>query len=361
MSLTVGASETAVPFSEATCQALSGLVLRSSGLSTQSAPPDDFVASLRSLAEADTALAAWAGVTLDSCLHQEAGNSHDPWPTIAAKLPEALIACAPAGGGDSRYHLVWQQLQAVCHVAVRLRTLETRFASELQRKKQEAIYQFAYGLSHELNNPLANIATRGGVLAQQESQPQRKTLLETILANAMRGCEMLGDLMLVARPPKLQFKSTRIDELITAVVEQAQRWAGGLNIEITLDVHSQQNVQLDAAAMREALWALLRNAIEAMPDGGTVKVSVTDVDASRVCIEIADQGSGLSNTALEHCFDPYYSGREAGRGLGLGLSKSLRIIELHHGTLTLANRCGGGAVARIVLSQIWVVDEVTSP
>lgn len=353
--MTVGAAGTAKPFSEATCQALCGLVLRSSGLACQSAPPEDFVASLRSLAEADVALANWADVTLGRCLHQEPAHRDDPWRAIAAQLPQLLIESPPTPGDDAHHSAAWDQLHALCHVVVRLQTLESRFATELQRQKHEAIYQFAYGLSHELNNPLANIATRAGVLAQQESHPQRKTLLEAIVANAMRGCEMLGDLMLVARPPKLQFKPTRIDELITAVVEQTRRWASGLNVDVTLDADSKQILQLDAAAMREALWALLRNALEAMPDGGSVNVSVTDLDACRVCIEIADQGRGLSRAALEYCFDPYYSGREAGRGLGLGLAKALRIIELHHGELSLANRPGGGATARVVLNPLYIL------
>ena len=361
--MTAGATETAKPFSETTCQALCGLVLHSSGLSPPSASPADFVARLRSLAEADAALAGWANVVMlnghgHRHVHGAAGPTGDPWRVIAAQLPELLIGSAPSSGDDGRHSPSWEQLQALCHVVIRLQTLESRFATELQRQKREAIYQFAYGLSHELNNPLANIATRGGVLAQQESHPQRKILLEAIVANAMRGCEMLGDLMLVARPPKLQFKSVSIGELVTAVVEQAQCWANGLNIEVALNALSKQSLQLDAAAMREAIWALLRNAFEAMPDGGPVTVSVTDLDASRVCIEIADQGSGLSREALAYCFDPYYSGREAGRGLGLGLSKALRIIELHHGELSLTNRPAGGAIARIVLSGSRTQDTI---
>ncbi len=352
MSLTAGAFEITKSFSEATCRALCALVLRSSGLSCSATPPDDIVVSLRSLAETDAALAEWVGVMCDGHCQHSSARCADPWRTIAAQFPKWLIESGPVSGDDARHSSAWPQLQALCHLVVRLQTLESRFASELHRQKQEAIYQFAYGLSHELNNPLANIATRAGVLAQQASQPQHKILLEAVVANAMRGCEMLGDLMLVARPPKLQYKSTCIDELVTAVVEQARRWASSLDIEITLDVDSKQVLQLDAMAMREAMWALLRNALEAMPDGGTANVSVTDLDTSRVCIEIADQGGSLSRAALEYCFDPYYSGREAGRGLGLGLAKTLRIIELHQGELSLTNRPGGGAIARIVLNQL---------
>lgn len=354
--MTVGASETAKPFSEATCQALVGLVLRCGGLSAASTPPADFISSLSNLAEGDSALAVWgrevrARIRRGASSLNDMDDVEDVWGGIAAHLPELLIVGSPPGGDPTSQHDVWQQLQTLCHCVVRLRTLETRFSSELQRQKSEAIYEFAYGLSHELNNPLANIATRGGVLAQQEAHPQRKILLETIVANAMRGCEMLGDLMLVARPPKLQFQAVRIDELIATVVKQAQRWASGLNVVVAFNCNSTQALQLDAVALREALWALIRNALEAMLEGGTVEVSVSDQNDGKVCIEVADQGSGMSQAALEHCFDPYYSGREAGRGLGLGLSKAQRIVALHRGELTLANRPGGGAVARIVLRQ----------
>ncbi len=351
MSLTVEAAETAKPFSESTCQALLGLVLRSGGLSPQSTPPEDLVASLRTLAEADRALSDWARVSIAYCPHDAAGHGDAPWRAIASRLPQLLIQSATTANVDSRCRATWERLQSLCHLVLRHQTLESRFVAELQRQKHEAIYQFAYGLSHELNNPLANIATRGGVLAQREAHPQRRALLEAIVANAMRGCEMLGDLMLVARPPTLQFKSTRIDALLTAVVEQARCWAKGLNIEITLDAHSQRILQLDGAAMREALWALLRNALEAMPDGGSVNVSSNDGDAQSVRVEIADQGGGLSRAALEYCFDPYYSGREAGRGLGLGLAKARRIIELHGGELSLVNHPHQGASAIVVLKQ----------
>ena len=123
------------------------------------------------------------------------------------------------------------------------------------------------------------------------------------------------------------------------------------------------SIDVDPVALGEALWALIRNAIEAMPDGGTVSLQAQFVESARtvnsldsqvivpqrVCIEVADQGTGLSAISLEHAFDPYYSGREAGRGLGLGLSRTQRIVDLHGGILTIANRPGGGCSAKILL------------
>ncbi len=240
---------------------------------------------------------------------------------------------------------LWQTLQLVA----RLQTLQQQFDEALAHRLREAIYHFAYGLSHELNNPLANIATRAGVLLQSEVAKDRQRLLETVIDNAMRGSEMLGDLMLLARPPKLTFEPVQIAKWFAAFVERAGTWAARQEVELraTSDCAMAQ-FRFDPVAIREALWCLVRNAIEASSGGAIVELEMTEVEGGlefRVC----DAGAGLSPEALQYCFDPYYSGREAGRGLGLGLSKALRIAELHRSQLRLSNRQPRGCEATLRL------------
>ncbi len=336
----------AAGLSEATCRELFDLVLRASALSPLCQPPADYVACLRELAGRDA--------NLEACLKSH--SLPNDWGSIAQHLPELLIKHSAGWLHEIATH-DQVQLLSLCHVINRLRTVEARFATELEHQKMEAIYQFAYGLSHELNNPLANIATRAGVLARDEPHKARRQLLESIIGHAMRGCEMLGDLMLVARPPQLHFEATRVDQLLDSLLERARLWATELNIELLFESHSQTLLEVDATALTEALWAIIRNAMEAMPDGGEISITLDNdrcadhkhAQPPGIVIEVADRGSGLSQVALEHCFDPYYSGREAGRGLGLGLSKAKRIVDLHHGQLTLSNRPGGGCLARILL------------
>jgi signal transduction histidine kinase len=227
--------------------------------------------------------------------------------------------------------------------------MEVNFAAELSAAKSEAIYHFAYGLSHELNNPLANIATRAGVLAKDEDRPDQRSLLVTIVDNAMRGCEMLGDLMIVARPPRLNLEMTPLDAFTRQLAADAQPWLESRGVRLEVDISCQRIALLDKAAFREVLWALLRNASEAMADGGCVSLAARDLAESLVQWEILDQGAGLSAQALEHCFDPYYSGREAGRGLGFGLTKAKRVVELHSGQVKLYNRPCGGCAAVVEL------------
>ncbi len=252
-----------------------------------------------------------------------------------------------------------QQLWQIANMAVRLRTLEHQFTVELERQKREAIYHFAYGLSHELNNPLANIATRAGVLLQHESAADRRQMLETIVDNAMRGSEMLGDLMLIARPPAMQFTAVDHRQWFSAFLERARRWSStrGVTIQTSEGLPQASHAEFkgvtprfDPIALNEALWCLARNAIEVTPEGGAIEIRTELAEnSSSIAWSILDEGPGLSAIALRHCFDPYFSGREAGRGLGLGLSKAQMIAVAHGGTLTVTNRLSGGCEARLTL------------
>ncbi len=339
------ASETMHHFSDATCHGLLSLILRSGGMDAHRDPPQDFLVAIRDLVLADPAFAHWCRSRCD-----EANSGEDLLP-IARRLAECLVSTGWDCSQEPSSPLRFQLLNA-CHLVARVRALQSSFAIELERQKTEAIYHFAYGLSHELNNPLANIATRAGVLKQAETCPKSKAMLDTIVVNAMRGCEMLGDLMLVAKPPLLSFEPIEAVELMSQVVAQSKPWTDKFQVQMSLELDSNRWLRADAVALREALWCLIRNAVEAMPTGGEICLCVRDQCLERVGIEVADQGSGLSPEALEHAFDPYFSGREAGRGLGLGLAKTRRIVELHGGRIVLYNQAGGGCVASILLPAI---------
>ena len=323
---------------------------------------------------ADPALAGWLIKVQTAKFKASQAESANGY-----RLAEALVRSAEWLDESEPAQRLWQ----VANMVVRLQTLEHRFDSELERQKREAIYHFAYGLSHELNNPLANIATRAGVLVQRESAADRRQMLETIIDNAMRGSEMLGDLMLIARPPQMQLQSVDLRQWFETFVARARGWSSKRGVTITESfrrgqcveavelgdqtdagnaVMSECLVRFDPIAMNEALWCLVRNAVEASREGESIELRVevyadtnAEIDCKNVCEKgsggrvksicwiVRDSGPGLSEVALRHCFDPYFSGREAGRGLGLGLSKALLIATAHGGTLTIANRFSGGA------------------
>lgn len=360
-------------FSDATCQRLTQLLLRCVSLEDHSEVPHWAIEELELLRRADSRFANWCAKHVppiaEPLTPPVLGGSRLRCAAIVHDLPRQLVRVRDWQNGEpaesdpenqgtephafAEMHAAPARSAAilldVANLAIRLHGFESQFTRELESRSQQALYNFAYGLSHELNNPLANIATRAGVLAQAETSQQRLNLLHAIVDNAMRGCEMLGDLMLIARPPSLERQPVPIVPFLEAFLEKGRKWGEPRGVALELQMQplpAQSQVQFDAGAMTEALWVLVRNGVEAMPLGGRLTICssyrIDLVDGIRSTawwvIEVEDEGEGLSPQALHHCFDPYYSGREAGRGLGVGLTKAQRLVALHHGRLTLANR-----------------------
>jgi hypothetical protein len=224
----------------------------------------------------------------------------------------------------------------------RLEQLEADFAGQLEQAKLEALRQFAYGAGHEINNPLANIATRAQTLLADESDPERRRKLAAINAQAFRAHEMLADLMLYARPPEPELAELDAVKVCEAVVAELLDDANDRNTSLQCTHSVDAIVRADPTQLHVAVKALVRNALEALGRGGTVEVTV-QASQRHVEIRVIDNGPGISPEIRPHIFDPFFSGREAGRGLGFGLCKAWRIITLHGGTIEVEGSPGKGA------------------
>lgn len=328
-------SEPAISFCDSTCEQLLDLLL-GMAVSLDADFQEAHRNRLSELSSTDWVLNHWLN----------AGFGGDWNTSDAHRVPfdwDKLLRSLASNPGTSAAS---SRLRQTVNVVIRLRALQSAFATELDDLKSQAIYQFSYGLSHELNNPLANIVTRASQLLRTSPRPDDQLSLETIIENAMRGCEMLGDLMLIARPPEINRQLVDSMELGQQIQERGSHWAQlrMVNLQVHWAIH--QSLRLDATLMKEAVWAVLRNAIEASSTEQWVWLHAK-LDANMLMIQIDDQGVGLSTDALKYCFDPYYSGREAGRGLGLGLTKAKRLSTLHGGGVGIANRVGGGCQARL--------------
>lgn len=224
--------------------------------------------------------------------------------------------------------------------------LQRRWRETLSEAKVAALRQFAYGLSHEINNPLANISTRAQGLLRGERDAEKRESLQKIIDQARRAHEMTADLMFYAHPPAPVLRDVDLAQLIRLAVEREAGLARSRRIEVR---DSSPGGALKAVADREmvaeALRALIRNAVEAIGCDGRVLVSGRGVrgvgEAESVLIEVGDSGPGLSDEAARHAFDPYYSGREAGRGLGVGLCRVAAIAAVHGGKVTLTGGPAG--------------------
>lgn len=232
----------------------------------------------------------------------------------------------------------------------RLETLEHDFARQLQREKLSAMQALAYGASHEINNPLANIAARAQSLLPGEKDPQRRRSLATMNAQAFRAHEMIADLMLFAKPPAPRIEPVNLVALADRAIAELAAEAQDQGTELTCEPGDSRSltVNADEVQIGVALRALIQNALEALGRGGRIDIGVEQVRRMAM-VHVTDNGPGLTEEAERHLFDPFYSGREAGRGLGLGLSKVWRIMELHGGQVYVSSRQGQGTTMTLAL------------
>ena len=215
---------------------------------------------------------------------------------------------------------------------------KTDWDQKLLNSKLVAMKQLAYGASHEINNPLANVATRAHTMLAGETDPDRRFQLAVMHEQAMRAHDMISDMMLFAHPPTLQPESVDVRLLVCTLIRECEknmlpliRSGASVTAKIAKGV---ERVTVDPTHFKVALASLIQNAAEAMrDDDGDIEISIAREPKS-LCFAVSDNGIGVDETVQQHLFDPFYSGREAGRGLGFGLSKSWRIADLHGGTLT---------------------------
>ncbi|WP_160149585.1 sensor histidine kinase [Roseiconus lacunae] len=255
-----------------------------------------------------------------------------------------------------------QLLHRLAQSARRQRNIESQFLAFAEEQKLASAKQLAYGLSHEINNPLANISARAQSLAHQEDDPRRRESLEQITRQVYRAHEMIAGLMFYANPSEPEFERVDLAEVASEAFEEFRAQLDLSSADLILHLpDGPAEVIADRLMMLEALRVLLRNAVEAVQGRGTIVVSLgfesgaakigeEESIESRACwnLSVADSGPGLTEEARRHAFDPYYSGREAGRGLGLGLCRALRIAELHQASISLSSGLAGCVATLLV-------------
>lgn len=239
----------------------------------------------------------------------------------------------------------------------RLDTLEQEFEARLEREKLASLKELAYGASHEINNPLANISSRAQTLLRDETDPERRRKLESINRQAFRAHEMIANMMLFAKPPDLECVELDLSALVQRVADEVLEDASEQGTAvITQGLDRPAMLFVDETHLGVAIAALCRNALEALASGGQLTISlINQVDS--VAIRVGDNGPGIPPEVRRHLFDPFYSGREAGRGLGFGLSKCWRIVELHGGKIKVESEEGRGATFTIELPKQPVSEE----
>jgi signal transduction histidine kinase len=299
----------------------------------------------------DHVFSGWAMRTAELRTSRTINRSEDAadWlsASLTAELASSLERDVTSGSSPDYEWRLWALVARLSEYDHKLNEFDRR----LEREKLESLKELAYGASHEINNPLANIAARAQTLLEDEEDSERRRKLAAIHRQAMRAHEMIADLMLFARPPKLVAKSFDLSQLAARVAGELSDLARESGVQIKCELHPPQvEVFADETQIGVAIQAVLKNAIEAAAQNVHVRIaSDSDVADSPIAeVSVSDDGPGISDEVRRHMFDPFYSGREAGRGLGFGLSKCWRIVTDHGGEVLVPQQhCGAEIKIRL--------------
>jgi signal transduction histidine kinase len=216
-------------------------------------------------------------------------------------------------------------------------------------ERLDALAEFAAGAGHELNNPLAVILGRAQLLLGRTVDVESARALRAIIGQAQRAHRILRDLMAIARPPRPRPRPCPTDEVLRACLRDLQREADGRGVCIQAEIPEGRPWSwTDPDPLRQVAEVLVRNAIEATPTGGAVRV-VAAGDTRRLDWTVRDSGAGLDEPSARHLFDPFFCGRQAGRGLGLGLPRAARFVGLAGGELRWRSSPGRGTTFHLTL------------
>lgn len=197
----------------------------------------------------------------------------------------------------------------------------------LHALKLEALAEFAAGAAHEINNPLAVISGQAQYLLGHEAETARQQSLQKIIGQVQRVHQVLTELMQFARPgrPQRQEVDPRLLMRETALALGDLAAHRQVRLECQ-DPEGLPVLHVDPRQVRTALECLVRNAIEAAPAGGWACLRAR-LAGSVLEFLVEDNGTGPTPAQEDHLFDPFYSGRQAGRGRGLGLSTAWRLAR----------------------------------
>jgi len=205
------------------------------------------------------------------------------------------------------------------------------------------------GLAHEIRNPLVAIRTFTQLLPERyEDADFREGFQNLALKEVDRICGLINDLLSFARPSPPKVAEENINDVVDGVVRILETEAKEKNVEISRDFTANlPKAWIDREQMKQVFMNLILNAIQAMQNGGAIFVSTrliakedTNGSGRFVQVEIKDTGVGIPEENLDHIFDPFFTSKEEGSGLGLSVSH--QIVQEHGGHMTVKSEAGSG-------------------
>lgn len=224
---------------------------------------------------------------------------------------------------------------------------EERHRRAMRRREELArLGEMGALMAHEIRNPLASIKGFAQLLATSHDLELRRRHAGKIVTQSLRLEALVNDLLTFAREERGERSPTDLAKLIEECVDLIREEAAAQGVAVEIAANSPLPAPVVADRIVQLLLNLLKNALQAMPQGGLLKVSLQQSGRSAL-IRVSDSGEGIAPQELARVFEPFWTSRASGTGLGLALCR--KVAEEHGGELTLASEPGHGTVCTLTL------------
>ncbi len=272
------------------------------------------------------------------------------WRNVGATHPQTLVAAMPLFDADGRY-------TGSCGVVTDVTRQAHLQAESARADKLRALGEMAGGVAHDFNNVLTAVLGNTQYLLQEDLSDEMRETLRIIETAALDGTQTVNRIRKFTKPSAGVQHAGPVDanaaahDILRMARPRFERVAHerGVEYEVVMQREAQRDIRGNAAEIREVLLNLAFNALEAMPNGGTLTIETFDRGEDAVGIRIADTGQGIPDEHLNKIFDPFFSTKRGGRCSGLGLSICFGIVRAHGGRIDVRSEPGIGTTFTVVL------------
>ncbi len=243
---------------------------------------------------------------------------------------------------------------------------DIRSCAQLVRKLQQvekmsSMGQLAAGVAHQLNTPLASALLRAQMLEEDVPNPDHVEDLRFIQRQLRYGKEIVEGLLRFSRPSREAKRQELVNPILHGVLAMLDPSVRGAGVRVVFDVAGTESarVYVGRNELEQVFFNLCSNALDAMPQGGTLTIASRMLQDRLVEVHVRDTGTGIPKARLPRIFEPFYTTKEPGKGTGLGLAICWRIIEEAGGSIDVSSEVGQGTTFSIRLPLAAMVPHPT--
>lgn len=244
------------------------------------------------------------------------------------------------------YALTVQRNKELASINARLQSMQLQL---IQAEKLAAVGQLTAGIVHDVKNPLAVIKGLSEVLLSNDLTEEERHHLKVIHESAVKANTIVTDLLKFARQSTPEKKFQDLRETLESSLRLTAYLTRKANVEVITDIPDRPVMMwYDSQQLEQVFINIINNAIQAMPERGTLRISMRQSD-NTVAISFQDTGVGIPPEHLNRIFDPFFTTKPEGQGTGLGLSVSYGIVSNHNGHIQVESKVGQGSTFTIIL------------